>query len=129
MSDWPFVREVDANRPNWVASVASDASHQVDPFLVDGTPAATLETIEAVVTEQPRTRIVEQTDDRIRAEFRSLVFRFVDDVEFVVSNERVEVLSASRLGYSDLGVNRRRVELLRDRFETHSRMTASSDEV
>ena len=50
---------------------------------------------------------------------RSLFFRFTDDVEFFVEVEsgRVHFRSASRVGRSDLGVNRERMELIRSRFQ------------
>ena len=62
----------------------------------------------------PRVRIVESENDYLRAEFRSLVFGFVDDVEFLIDreNEKIHFRSASRIGHSDLGVNRRRMEQL-----------------
>ena len=56
--------------------------------------------------------------DYIHAEFRSLVFQFVDDVEFYFPPEKsiIHVKSASRSGYYDFGVNRRRVERVRAAF-------------
>jgi uncharacterized protein (DUF1499 family) len=66
--------------------------------------------------ELPRTRIVKETEDYLHAECRSALFRFVDDLELQLrpSESIIAVRSASRLGYSDLGVNRRRVEGLRE---------------
>ena len=57
--------------------------------------------------------------DYIRAEFRSRIFQFVDDVEFLFENQGnvIHVKSASRTGYSDFGVNRKRVEKIRAAFE------------
>ena len=112
MEDWPFQRDPVRSRPNWVASVAADDSHRVDPL---ATPrhGKTVRDMVAALTNLPRTRIVEQSDERIRAEVRSLIFRFVDDVEVVNVDGVLHILSASRLGHSDLGVNRRRVESLR----------------
>ena len=59
------------------------------------------------------------TPTYLRAEFRSRLFRFVDDVELLVDPEaaRIEIRSASRVGHSDLGVNRKRVEVIRAAFE------------
>ena len=60
-----------------------------------------------------------KADDRyIHVKFTSRVFRFVDDVEFCFDAEpkKIHVRSASRMGYFDFGVNRRRVEGIRDRF-------------
>lgn len=66
----------------------------------------------------PRTRIRRDEAAYLHAEFRSLIFRFVDDVEFLLDADAgvIHVRSASRLGYSDLGVNRRRVEAIRQAF-------------
>jgi len=67
------------------------------------------------VEETARTRIVDSSDDYLRAEARSRLLRFVDDLELALDAEAglLAVRSASRLGYSDRGVNRRRVETLR----------------
>ena len=75
--------------------------------------------IEAV-SGMKRARIVAAEERYIHAEFTSALFRFVDDVEFLLDSETktIHVRSASRVGYSDLGVNRRRVEEIRSRFDT-----------
>ena len=66
----------------------------------------------------PEATIIEEQDDYLYAEFRSRIFRFVDDVEFAVDNENNEVhfRSASRVGHSDLGVNRARMERIQREF-------------
>ncbi|MDX1765264.1 MAG: DUF1499 domain-containing protein, partial [bacterium] len=66
----------------------------------------------------PGTTVVEETTDYLHAECTSALFRFVDDLEFHLrpSTHTLAVRSASRVGYSDLGVNRRRVEKLRKRL-------------
>ncbi len=63
-------------------------------------------------------KIEEEHDGYLWATFASRLFRFVDDVEFrmVSIDGIIHVRSASRVGYSDLGVNRRRVERLRTLF-------------
>lgn len=70
---------------------------------------------ESIVLAQPRTRAVERNEGILRTEFRSRFFRFVDDVEFVLDGAAglVHVRSASRAGYYDFGVNRKRIETLR----------------
>jgi uncharacterized protein (DUF1499 family) len=67
----------------------------------------------------PRVRLVTQTDTYLHAEFATAVFRFIDDVEFYVDETAgvVHFRSASRVGYSDLGVNRRRMEGVREKFQ------------
>jgi uncharacterized protein (DUF1499 family) len=63
--------------------------------------------------------IEEERDGYLRAIVTSRVFRFVDDLEcrMVVAVGVIHVRSASRVGYWDLGVNRKRVEALREMFE------------
>lgn len=73
------------------------------------------ETIITVIRSMKRTKIAILMDDYIRAEFVSALFRFVDDVEFYFddASKTIHLRSASRLGYSDLGVNRKRIEQIR----------------
>lgn len=58
-------------------------------------------------------RIIERTDGSLKVEATTPILRFVDDIDMQVRGERVFVRSASRLGYSDLGKNRRRIEKMR----------------
>lgn len=104
--------------PNCVCSQDTDAIHQIEPIAFNGPGPAALARLKAIVLAQPRARITEEHDGYVRAEFTSLVFRFVDDVEFLLDEPAkvIHVRSASRLGKSDLGVNRKRVERLRDAF-------------
>jgi uncharacterized protein (DUF1499 family) len=59
-------------------------------------------------------------ENSVHAESVSALFRFVDDVEFFFDDHQkvIHVKSASRTGYYDLGVNRRRIEIVRKRFNT-----------
>lgn len=66
----------------------------------------------------PRTKLVDESDTYLHYEFTSLLLRFVDDVEFVLDDETktIHFRSASRTGYGDFGVNRRRMEDIRSRL-------------
>ncbi len=70
------------------------------------------------VAKLPRTILVTDSADYLHTECTSRIFRFVDDLELELrdSDNLVAVRSASRVGKSDLGVNRRRVEKLRSRL-------------
>jgi uncharacterized protein (DUF1499 family) len=72
------------------------------------------------VSSLPRTIIVAQTENYIHAECQSALLGFVDDLElhFRPDQGEIGVRSASRLGRSDLGVNRKRVETLRSALIT-----------
>jgi uncharacterized protein (DUF1499 family) len=104
--------------PNCVSSQAGDSEHAVAPLTYSDSRAEAYARLKTVLSEMTRMTIVAQKEDYIHAEARSLIFRFVDDVEFYFPAEEkvIHVRSASRVGYSDLGVNRKRVEEIRDRF-------------
>jgi len=103
--------------PNCVSSRDPDPARRVDPIPFRGTPEEAREALEAVLRSLPRATIVASSGIGIRAEFRSLL-GFVDDVEFRIDEAAgvIHVRSASRTGYWDLGVNRRRVETIREAF-------------
>ena len=72
---------------------------------------------EVVASKFPQSILKEETETYLRYEFRSFLFRFVDDVEFLLTPEReLEFRSASRVGRSDLGVNRRRMQQIVNRI-------------
>ena len=104
--------------PNCVSSLADDEMHRVAPLPFSGTAAAAIDRLAGTVRSLPRASVITATDDYLHAEFRSAVFRFVDDVEFLADESAgvIHVRSASRVGTSDLGVNRRRVESIRARW-------------
>ena len=75
--------------------------------------------LKTVIASLPRTKLVEEDEAYLRYEFTSLLLRFVDDVEFVFDEETntIQFRSASRTGYGDFGVNRRRMEDIRSRLQ------------
>lgn len=79
--------------------------------------------IAAIVGSMPRATIVERTPASMSAEFRTRLFRFVDDVMFEIDETKktIEFRSASRVGRSDLGVNRKRMESIRAAFAESER--------
>ena len=102
--------------PNCVSSQARDSEHRIAPLPLQGDPANTRSRLLSLLAQAPRVAVVTQDAHYLRAEFTSQVMRFVDDVEFLIGPEAVEVRSASRLGHSDLGVNRERIEGLRQQL-------------
>lgn len=103
-------------KPNSVSSQASDDKHRISPLSFRGDPEVAMSKLKAVVAATPRTRIIESRPDYLYAECATPLMGFVDDVEFYCDGKVVHVRSASRLGYSDLGVNRKRVESIRQAF-------------
>jgi uncharacterized protein (DUF1499 family) len=108
------------NKPNCVSSQASadDKQHYIEALTYSGKPAQARERLERAITGMKRSRVVMRDANCWRAEFTSSLWRFVDDVEFLFDDNarRIDIRSASRVGYSDLGVNRRRMEEIRHRF-------------
>lgn len=104
--------------PNCVSSDAGDAEHRVEPLLLSGDPAAAWRVVVEEVAASARTRIVTRNETYLHAECRSPLLGFVDDLELQLRADEglLAVRSASRLGYSDLGVNRKRVDDLRSRL-------------
>jgi uncharacterized protein (DUF1499 family) len=96
--------------PNCVNSQSQDPKSKIEPL-----PTVAIADLRKVLESMERTTIIEQTENYLYAEFKSKLMGYVDDVEFYLDpNENVmHVRSASRLGQSDLGVNRKRVEEIR----------------
>tara|TARA_R110002124_G_scaffold147253_1_gene312480 strand:+ start:298 stop:747 length:450 start_codon:yes stop_codon:yes gene_type:complete len=108
--------------PNCVNSQATDSKHYIEPILTTRTPLEVKARILEILIDLKNSKITVAEDNYIRAEFTSKVFGFVDDIEFYFpdtkSNEMtIHVRSASRVGYSDLGVNRKRVEKITSKFQ------------
>lgn len=104
--------------PNCVVSQTEDNSHYIAPLEYRGDRTSAYENFLKVLSVVPDTVIVAKTDNYIRTESRSKIMGFVDDAEFYFPEGQniIQWRSASRLGESDLGVNRRRLEQIRLAF-------------
>lgn len=109
------------DRPNCVSSDATDPGHSVAALTWGNTKMSPEEAwqraVEAVKSLSDTT-VTENTGDYLSAECSSRLFGFIDDLELQLRREdsAIAVRSASRAGHSDLGANRKRVELLREKF-------------
>ena len=104
--------------PNCVSSQSEGERHHIAPIAYRGERKAAKEALKQVILEKPGSRIISDGDDYLYAEFKSRIMGFVDDVEFYFPEESIiHVRSASRVGHSDLGVNRKRIEEIRKRFK------------
>ena len=101
--------------PNCVSTQAQDEGHAIAPFRYRKSRVEAKESLKAIVQAMPRTKLVEEDESYLHYEFTSLLLRFVDDVEFLLDDENktIHFRSASRTGYGDLGVNRKRMEEIR----------------
>lgn len=106
--------------PNCVSSDATDEEHRVEPYRLKATPQQAWHGLQNVVAAQERVTLVTVNDSYLHVEIRSAVFRFVDDLEFQLraSEDIIAVRSAARTGYGDMGVNRKRVETIREELRT-----------
>ncbi len=104
--------------PNCVNSKSLDAEHRITPLTYNSAAEDAFKTIKTVVQSFRQSSIKQETDNYIYAEFTIPIIGFVDDVEFLLDQDAkvVHVRSASRLGESDLGVNRKRIEAIRSKF-------------
>ncbi|MGJ3255428.1 MAG: DUF1499 domain-containing protein [Alcanivorax sp.] len=116
MSDTHLLAPCPAS-PNCVSSLAKDEDRRVAPLQVADTRQASMARLQALLRQLPRVEFDVVGQSRIQARFSSRLLRFVDDVTFYIREDgMVEVRSASRVGYWDLGANRRRVESLREQL-------------
>lgn len=101
--------------PNCVVSQDGDEEHSIEPIAYRGDRTTAKETLLKVLSVVPRTEVIEDTGNYIHTESTSRIFKFVDDAEFYFPEGEniIQVRSASRVGESDLGVNRRRIEQIR----------------
>jgi uncharacterized protein (DUF1499 family) len=100
--------------------MSKDKKHFIEPIQFDKSQKAAHKSLLRIITSMPRTTIMVNKDDYIYAECKSLLFRFIDDLEFVfdAAKKTIHVRSSSRIGYSDFGVNRKRLETIRKKFRT-----------
>ena len=105
--------------PNCVCSFDTDTAHGIEPLAYTGSPEKALRMLKALIPRLPRTVLVEERESYLRVECRTALFRFVDDVEFLIepATSKVHWRAAARSGYSDGGANRRRLELFRQEFQ------------
>lgn len=109
------------DRSNCVTSMLiDDEKHFIEPFTYPSDKRRAFEALRQVISSQDRTTIVKQSGDYLRIESKSRWFRFVDDVEFYFPKDvsMIHLRSASRVGYSDMGVNRERMERIRSKFNS-----------
>jgi uncharacterized protein (DUF1499 family) len=109
--------------PNCVSSQSADKEHFVAPLSYAGSATQAAADLKNIVLGMKRANIVDEHDSYIHAEFTSALWRFIDDVEFYFDDAAkvIHLRSASRLGKSDLGVNRKRVEAIRDEWTAHGK--------
>ena len=110
--------------PNCVSSLTNSQSHAMSPISYESGSKTAMLTVLDVVSDMDGVRVVSTEDGYIHCEFSTSLFRFVDDVEFLLDSDEsvIHFRSASRVGHYDFDLNRRRMNEIRQRF-----IEASSD--
>ncbi len=118
------------DKPNCVCSeFAEDAAHYIAPLDYSGVPPEKAWGDILQIIKELGGEVVVANDEYIAATFSSSLFGFIDDVECRLepSQKRIQIRSASRVGHSDMGVNRKRAETMARLFD--QRMSESGDVV
>lgn len=110
----------DNGKPNYVSSLTTRPDRHIEPFAFEIDEDDAWAAARATVAALPRTRIVVEETGYLRAESRTALFRFVDDVELLRNpgEKFIHIRSGSRVGRSDLGTNAKRVEEIRKGFSS-----------
>ncbi len=107
------------NTPNCVCSQSLEAEHRIEPLTYSSTPTEAMADLKTAIQAMKKTQIITENKNYLYVEFTSAIMGFVDDVEFYLDEDAklIHVRSASRLGKSDLGVNRKRIETIRTKLK------------
>jgi len=107
--------------PNCVSSQSTDKASAIAPLTYTSTAEEAFTDLKRIISNMKNATLVEELPNYLHYEFRSSIFRFVDDVEFYFDDteKKIHFRSASRLGYWDLGVNRKRMEKIRQAWKNH----------
>ena len=116
--------------PNCVSSQATDPEHAISAISFAGSPESAMASLRRVIERDRGATVVSADAHSLTAEYRSLIFRFVDDVDFIVDETHnvIHFRSASRVGYSDRGANRQRMERIREAFQAEQDAAAPNNE-
>ncbi len=114
------------NKPNWVCSESvnrGDTVHYVDPINYNQESKDAWDCVKRIVSLSGGKIVKEDDGKYLHATYVSQLFRFVDDLELRLdeTNKVIQLRSSSRVGYSDLGVNRKRVENIVEEFKQVTR--------
>jgi len=115
------------NKPNCVCSeYKDDANHYIDPISIPQNSTFDTFSLLKNVIQDMGGNVQIESDNYLAATFTSAIFKFVDDLEIRIDSTQkvIHIRSASRVGYSDLGVNKKRTKSLKKLF--NNRVSESS---
>ena len=104
--------------PNCVSTKNINTKNYISPIYYKGSLDSAKRFLLLAIKPIKSVSIKKELEQFIHIEVTSKIFGFVDDVEFYLNEPgTIHFRSASRLGYSDLGVNRERMETIRNTFQ------------
>ena len=108
--------------PNCVSSQADKVSQFTQPIRYQAPADLAFNRLERAILALPGSRIIVREEQYLHAEFHTRWLRFIDDVEAILDakNNTIHIRSASRVGYADLGTNRKRIESIRNLYIEYS---------
>ncbi|MGM0919941.1 MAG: DUF1499 domain-containing protein [Bacillota bacterium] len=123
------IKACSKSKKNCVSTVNTSSYHQIEPISFICDASAAMNHLRNALHSMEHVEIAEQSGNRLHAVFTSKVFKFKDDVEFHLEprEKKFHFRSASRTGYYDFGINRKRMEEIRDRFGKETRRIEKTD--
>ena len=117
-SSSPF--EGPQDKPNWVSSRTKSKSHLMLALKYKDQPQQAMARLKLIIESMSGSKIISSDDQSYTVEYTTRILRFVDDLYFEINADLnvIDFISKSRIGYSDLGANRSRIEQVRDLFES-----------
>lgn len=113
------------NKPNCVSTQTAQSDKVMSPIAYPQklTVDEVLTKIESLILKMPRTLLVQREKNTLHFTFQTLIMSYIDDVEFLIdeSSHMIHFRSASRVGYSDLGLNRKRMTEISAKLQTELR--------
>lgn len=113
--------------PHCVSSInAPGSSRHVDPIMYSGSREQAQAALINAIKRDPDARIEAGDLPTLRVTYRSTV-GFVDEVTLAFGDSvgSIDVKSRSRIGFYDFGVNRRRMDALREAFNQEMAATTA----
>ena len=107
------------DRPSCVYSLATSDEHTIAAFPIPQGMNDPVAVMAGIIEGQSRTEILQQNTEYLHATFKSAIFGFIDDLEILIDGDQLQVRSVSRVGFSDMGVNRLRVDALHEAWRSN----------
>ena len=105
--------------PNCVSSYDMDEEHYIKPILFSSSQKNITHQLINIFSEHSNIELISLSNNYIHAQYSSNMMGFIDDIELLILDQKIHIRSASRLGYSDFGANRKHIEMIRTQLQQH----------